>query len=233
MAVLAGVSASWYTWLEQGRDIKVSDGVLDAISNALRLNETEREHLYRLAGTNPPPQTAKATPAELARLQRVVEELLPAPAYVVDRYWNALATNELARSILGVGVKDSNYLLAFFIDPSSKDRYPRWEEMARRLVGQFRVQAARFPDDGSFDRMARRLSSASPRFAELWAQHEIRDSAMTSIEVRHPTAGLLLFEHLTLGLAESPELRLMLYSPLAMSGSSDGRFEQLVSQARA
>jgi transcriptional regulator with XRE-family HTH domain len=232
VAVLAGVSASWYTWLEQGRDIKVSDGVLDAISGALRLNEIEREHLYRLAGTNPPPHTAKATPSELARLQRVVEDLLPAPAYVVDRYWNALATNELARSLLGIGDKDYNYLVAFFVDPSAKERYPHWEEVAGRLVGQFRVQAARFPEDASFDRMAVQLSSASTNFSELWARHEIRDSAMTGIEIRHPSAGTLLFEHMTLGLAESPDLRLMLYSPAPVTvtapGGSDNRLEPLV-----
>ena len=231
VAVLAGVSASWYTWLEQGRDIKVSDGVLDAISGALRLNEILREHLYRLAGTNPPPQTAKATHADLSRLQRVVEELLPAPAYVVDRYWNTLATNELARSILNVDDKDYNYLLAFFIDPSSRDRYPRWEEEAGRLVGQFRVQAARFPEDASFDRMAGRLSSASTKFAELWAQHEIRDSAMTSIEICHPSAGILLFEHMTLGLAESPDLRLMLYSPPAVPGGGSDRPIRIVGES--
>jgi transcriptional regulator with XRE-family HTH domain len=237
VAVLAGVSASWYTWLEQGRDIKVSDGVLDAISGALRLNEIEREHLYRLAGTNPPPHTAKATVAELSRLQRIVGELLPAPAYVVDRYWNTLATNKLARSILGVEDKDYNYLLAFFADPSAKERYPRWDEEAGRLVGQLRVQAARFPEDASFDRMAGQLSATNTKFAELWARHEIRDSATTSIEIRRPGAGILLFEQMTLGLAESPDLRLMLYSPSPTSstaapvtGGPDSRFKQLVSR---
>ncbi|MEV5754658.1 helix-turn-helix transcriptional regulator [Actinoallomurus sp. NPDC052308] len=219
VAVLAGVSASWYTWLEQGRDIQVSDGVLDAVGSALRLDSTERAHLYRLAGKLPPPGVT-ATAGVTPHLQRVVDGWLPAPAYVVDRYWNTLAANAMARSVLGIDDKEYNYLSAFFTDPLAKSRYPRWDEMAVQLVGQFRVQAARFPDDPSFDRMARRLSSASPRFAELWARHETRGCETSHVEVRCPDHRILSFEHISLGFVERVDLRIMLYTPCSETNAN-------------
>lgn len=214
VAVIAGVSASWYTWLEQGRDIKVSDGVLNAISQALRLDDTERAHLYRLAGVNPPqsvPATAGQT--ETSRLQLIVDGWLPAPAFVVDRYWNTLAANQAARSALGVGAGDQNYLAAFFTEPTARARYLDWDKLATRLVGQFRVQAARFPEDPRFDRIARQLCGTDHAFADLWARHETCDTAMTSVRVRPPGEESMRFEHLILALLENADLRLMLYMP--------------------
>lgn len=174
VAVLAGVSASWYTWLEQGRDIKVSEGVLDAVSNALNLDRTERAHLYLLAGVNPPAARQEATSEELSRLRLAVEAWQPAPAFMVDRYWNVLVSNAPARTLLGVQDTDSNYLWSFFTDGRNRSRFPHWMDVASRLVGQFRVQAVRFLDDPNFELLARRLCSASPDFDRLWARHETR-----------------------------------------------------------
>ncbi|MFJ4105626.1 helix-turn-helix transcriptional regulator [Amycolatopsis japonica] len=219
VAVLAGVSASWYTWLEQGRDIKVSETVLDSISDALRLNDIERAHLYRLTGTNPPPLPAKATSGEVSRLQRTVEAL-PAPAYVVDRYWNSLAANEKARSLLGVTERGYNHLVGFFTDPQVKRRYLRWDDLARQLVGQFRVQATRYAGDHGFAALTVRLCSASPRFAELWARHETRDCAMTKVDLRGPADEVLSYEQMILGFADRTDLLLMLYVPPVIDGGT-------------
>ncbi len=200
VAVLAGVSASWYTWLEQGRDIKVSDGVLDAISDALNLNRVERSHLFLLAGLNPPVAGLRVTPEEISRIRLVVEGWLPLPAFVVDRYWNNLACNESARNLFGVYSEEYNYLIAFFTDQSARERCVEWEETAVRLVGQFRVQSARFPDDLNFERMAGRLCAVSPEFEELWSKHATHDSGMYHVEMRLPGGGTRRFERLTLGL---------------------------------
>lgn len=214
VAVLAGVSASWYTWLEQGRDIKVSDGVLNAISLALRLDDTERAHLYRLAGSNPPQSECQApSEAEVSRLQLVVDGWLPAPAFVVDRYWSTLAANHSAQSLLGVRPGGQNYLATFFTDLAVRSRYPDWSTMATRLVGQFRVHAARFPDDPRFDRMARSLCATDQAFAALWARHETCDTAMTSVRVQSDDQENISFEHMILALLERSDLRLMLYVP--------------------
>jgi transcriptional regulator with XRE-family HTH domain len=213
VAVLAGVSASWYTWLEQGRDIKVSEEVLDSVSRALNLDHTERAHLYLLAGVNPPTVGQEITPEEISKFELVVEGWRPAPAFVVDRYWNTLVSNTQARGVLGVHETDYNYLWSFFTDAENTRRYPGWSDMARRLVGQFRVQAARFPDDPNFEQMARRLCSESPQFDRLWAQHETGDSGMATIEVRLGPGRRMQFEHITLGLHQRSEPLLMLYVP--------------------
>ncbi|MFJ8982403.1 helix-turn-helix transcriptional regulator [Streptomyces sp. NPDC102282] len=218
VAVLAGVSASWYTWLEQGRDIKVSDGVLDAISHALRLDDTERVHLYRLAGTNPPQRTSPTTaPREVPRLQPIVEGWLPAPAFVVDRYWNVLAANSKAQSLLGVPRHGQNYLISFFTDPSARARFPDWDDMAARLVGQFRVQGARFPGDARFDKLAEDLCQVDHAFADLWARHETCNAARSRVRVRVTNQKGARYEHLILSLLENSDLRLMLYIPLQHS----------------
>ena len=214
VAVLAGVSASWYTWLEQGRDIKVSDVVLKAISDALHLDRTDRAHLFLLAGLNPPPVVLDARPEEIAQLSQVVDRFLPTPAYAVDRYWNNICSNELARRIFDLHGNDYNYIVAFFTESATKDRYLRWDEVAVRLVGQFRIQSARFPDDPNFDRMAARLCAMSPEFARIWTQHATCDSSMDSVELRLPDGGVGQFERITLGLLERYDVRLVLHVPV-------------------
>lgn len=212
--MLAGVSASWYTWLEQGRDIRVSDGVLDAVSTALRLDETERAHLYRLSGTNPPQPTPSPLSDDHGQLGMAVNAWSPAPAFVVDRYWNAVAANDAAQAVLGVHLQGFNYLFAFFADGDCSRRYPQWDDIAVRLVGQFREQAARFPRDPRFERMAKHLCTCSPRFAQLWAQHEIHNHAVSSVEIRSAaTTEVARYEQMTLVPLERNDLRLMLYLP--------------------
>lgn len=214
VAALAGVSASWYTWLEQGRDIKVSGEVLTAISDALNLDVTDRSHLFLLAGLNPPPAVLGATLEEIARLRLVVEGLLPMPAYIVDRYWTNLASNDSACRMFGARNDDYNYLTAFFTDLSARKRYIHWPEIAARLVGQFRVQSARFPGDPHFERLAAQLSAASPEFAEIWSQHATWDSTMDYLELRMPDGRAGRFERITLGLLERYDLRLVLHVPM-------------------
>jgi transcriptional regulator with XRE-family HTH domain len=225
VAVLAGVSASWYTWLEQGRDIKVSEDVLDSVSRALNLDHTERAHLYLLAGVNPPAASHEMTADEVSRFQLVADGWRPAPAFVVDRYWNTLACNTSARTILGVHDRDDNYLWSFFTDTRNRTRYPRWPDVARRLVGQFRVQAARFPDDPNFEHLATRLCAASPEFDQLWARHETRDSGVATIKVEVEPGHGAQFEHVTLGLYQRSEPLLMLYVPAPVD--APGREAQL------
>ncbi|MCA1217629.1 helix-turn-helix transcriptional regulator [Streptomyces sp. 8L] len=222
VAVLAGVSASWYTWLEQGRDIKVSEDVLEAVSKALGLDRTERAHLYLLAGMNPPAARQEVSPEELCRLRLAVEVWQPAPAFVVDRYWNVLASNAPAHALLGVQEAGSNYLWSFFTDGRNRNRYPHWSDVASRLVGQFRVQAVRFLDDPDFERLARRLCSASKDFDRLWARHETRDTGIASVEVRPAPGRRAAFHHLVMGLHQRSEPQLMLYLPTQIAGDRVG-----------
>jgi transcriptional regulator with XRE-family HTH domain len=213
VAVRAGVSASWYTWLEQGRNIKVSDEVVGAVSDALNLNGIDRSHLFLLAGLNPPPDILGVNSEDIARLIQLVDQWLPMPAYAVDRYWNNLFSNESARSIFGPLGNDYNHFTAFFTDQASRACYLHWADVAVRFVGQFRVQSARFRDDPHFDRMVAHLSAVSPEFADIWARHGTCDSTTDYVKLRSPSGCVKKFERITLGLFERYDIRLVLHIP--------------------
>nr|WP_055503366.1 helix-turn-helix transcriptional regulator [Nonomuraea pusilla] len=225
VAVLAGVGVSWYTWLEQGRDINVSAEVLDAISGALRLNGPERAHLYLLAGLNPPPGEGGAPGAPVTpELRRLVEAWAPRPAILRDRYWNLLAVNDATRAVFGYDDADHNCLTSFFTNPRYRAAHPRWASVAAAVVAAFRADAAHAPDDPEFGRVVDGLAAVSPEFARLWARHEVGAPVQAVKAVRHPEAGDLFFDLTTLTVAGRPDWHLELYNPLP---GTEGRLERL------
>ncbi|WP_241995584.1 helix-turn-helix transcriptional regulator [Kribbella antiqua] len=212
VALLAGVGVSWYTWLEQGRDIKVSGEVLDAIGKALRLNAPERAHLYVLAGLNPPldrPIQSEVTP----ELRRLVAAWSPRPAILRDRYWNLLAINDATRTVFGYDDADRNCLISFFTNPRYRGMHTHWASVAPAVVAAFRADAAHAPDDPEFGRVVDELTKASPEFAELWAQHQVAVLGQAVKAVNHPEAGELFFDMTTLTVTEHPHWHLELYTP--------------------
>jgi transcriptional regulator with XRE-family HTH domain len=216
VAVLAGVGVSWYTWLEQGRDITVSAEVLDSISRVLRLTDAERRHLFLLAGLNPPsaPASGGAVTPELRRLL----DAWPSPALLRDRYWHLLAVNDAARTVFGFGDDDRNCLVSFFTNPRYRDMHVEWATAAPAAVAAFRADAAHAPDDPEFDLVVAELSAVSPEFAELWAQHDVGVPAQTVKAVRHPEAGELFFDMTTLAVVDHPDWYLELYVVVADPG---------------
>ncbi|MFC4014277.1 helix-turn-helix transcriptional regulator [Nonomuraea purpurea] len=215
VAVLAGVGVSWYTWLEQGRDINVSSEVLDAISGALRLTEPERVHLYLLAGLNPPPQVGRRRgDAITPELRRLLDAWMPRPAILRDRYWNLLAINEATRVVFGYDDTDRNCLTSFFTNARYRSMHVQWASVAPAVVAAFRADAAHSPDDPEFGRVVGGLSAVSPEFAELWARHEVGAPAQAVKAVRHPDAGDLFFDVTTLTVTDHPGWYLELYNPL-------------------
>ncbi|MBW8486179.1 helix-turn-helix transcriptional regulator [Actinomadura parmotrematis] len=222
VAVLAGVGVSWYTWLEQGRDIKVSGEVLDAIARALRLDAAEREHLYLLAGLNPPPAEGTAAGGAVSpELRRVLEAWAPRPAYVRDRHWNFLAINDAAREVFGYGDTDRNCLVTFFTNGIFRAMSTEWAEAAPGVVARFRADSARHPDDPEFGRLADGLRAACPEFAELWARHDVSAGTDAVKAIRHPEAGELVFDALALPLADRPGLSLILHHPRPGTGTEE------------
>ncbi|WP_238847121.1 helix-turn-helix transcriptional regulator [Nocardia arthritidis] len=212
VAVLAGVGASWYTWLEQGREINVSAEVLDAIARVLRLDAAEREHLYLLSGLNPP-QTPPAEREVPESLRRVIDGWLPGPAYIIDRHWNFAAVNRAARAVFGYTAGDHNCLVSFFTNARLASALRNREDAARAIVGQFRADAARYPDDSWFAELAADMCAASSEFARLWAEHRVGSAAQGIKALAHPETGELVFEYTTLPLPDLPGHRLLLYTP--------------------
>ncbi|MEV4500955.1 helix-turn-helix transcriptional regulator [Streptomyces klenkii] len=230
VAVLAGVGASWYQWLEQGRDITVSPQVLDAVANVLRLSGDERRHLYVLAGLNPPQPESPYDPDYLCEgLQRLIDGWMPYPAHIMDPYWNLVAFNDSARMVIGFGGKPRpNCLVDFFTDPAYRARAANWEQNAGRVVAQYRAACSERPGDEGFQEIVAELSAMSPEFVELWAQGDVQAGGQLVKEFDHPVAGALYLESTHLRVPARPDLTIVMHNPVADTGTA-AKLEWLVS----
>ena len=218
VAMLAGVGTTWYTWLEQGRDVRASLEVLEAVARALRLTPAERTHLVLLGrGEEPPPCKASSERVPPA-VRRLIENLGANPAYVLGRRWDYLAYNDAARALLGdfdaIPRGTRNHVWLFFMDPRRREMFADWERSSRLLVAKFRADSARHLGDPEFEQLINSLRQSSPEFCKLWKRHEVARASTGRKEVLHPVAGTLVFEHAVFTVAEAPEQRLVLYSPL-------------------
>lgn len=227
VALLAGVGASWYTWLEQGRDITVSASVLDAISAALRLTEAERAHLYSLSGSNPPPAGGQRLSAVTPELLHLLDAWSPRPAMLQDRYWNLLAVNDATRQTFGYRDTDRNCLVTFFTNSRYRDMYVHWATAAPGVVSAFRADAALYPDDATFGEIVEDLSTISPEFVELWERHDVGPHLQAIKAVRHPDAGELVFDKTTLAVTDHPGWHLVLYNSRQGTETNE-RLDQLM-----
>jgi transcriptional regulator with XRE-family HTH domain len=218
VAQLAGVGTTWYTWLEQGRDVRASLDVLEALARALGLTRAERTHLLVLGrGEEPPPCKSPAERVSPS-LRRLICNLGPNPAFVLGRRWDYLAWNDAACALLGelgsVPRASRNHAWLTFTDPARREMFTAWERSSRLLVAKLRADTARHVGDPEFDALIAALRNASPEFARAWERHEVAIGGEGRKDLRHPTAGLLSFSHAVFHPAEASEQRLVLYSPL-------------------
>jgi len=214
---LAGVGLSWYTWLEQGREITPSSSVLDALALVFDLSGAERAHLYDLAGVAVPapadPYPTEAPP-ELAEW---VAALDPSPAFLTNPRTDVLACNRAMAVMLPVpspgpdGTR--NLLRALFTEPVGGHIGRAREHTARTTLARFRAAHARRYDDLRFRALIDELMRTSPRFRELWPRHEVLDSQLGVKVVEHPALGTLTLRHLQLIPTSHRELRLTQYLP--------------------
>ncbi|MFJ8209824.1 helix-turn-helix transcriptional regulator [Streptomyces sp. NPDC096033] len=220
VAALAGVGVSWYTWLEQGRDIHVSEQIVHAISNALRLDGSERRHFFRLAGLNPPRRTEGECPDDvLPHMRALVDGWSSSPAYLTDRYGRIETANGSARALFRINTSGHTCLEKFFTDAETRAKYPDTERVARGLVANFRAQSIRFPDDPEFGRIAERLCRMSPKFAELWDRREVDDPYQNVRRIAHPRTGVMIFDRVQMRMPECSESVLTVY--IARPGTAE------------
>ncbi|MGW3118919.1 helix-turn-helix transcriptional regulator [Streptomyces sp. NPDC001107] len=216
VAVLAGVGASWYQWLEQGRDISVSPQVLDSVARVLRMGDAERRHLYRLAGLNQPAPEMEPGKRDMGDgLRRLIDTWMPYPAHIMDPYYNCVMYNDAAAAVLGMRPDiTQNCVLDFFTDPLYRSRSQSWERNARTVVAQFRAASSARPDDEGFQELLAQLTEASADFAALWAERDIEDAGQIRKELDHPLVGLLVVESTAMKVPARPDLTIVLHSPL-------------------
>jgi transcriptional regulator with XRE-family HTH domain len=216
VAQLAGVGVTWYTWLEQGRDINVSTQVLDSIARTLRLDRTERSHLYLLAGFNTGPTEPECSAISDAH-RAMLSKLLPYPAAVLTARFDVLAYNEAYRHLVldldEVPLGDRNLLVLAFTYPDWLCRFTDSCRADAYLVASFRAAMAGHLSDQRWTDLADRLRAESPRFAELWEHHEVAGPSNRVKVIDSPRAGTLRLEPVNLWLAPDSSRRLVCYTP--------------------
>jgi transcriptional regulator with XRE-family HTH domain len=212
----AGVGVTWYTWLEQGRPIKASGQVLDAVSRALRLDEAEREHLYQLADL-PLRITGTPSPVVSPTLLEVLAALDPLPAMLMNSRWDLLATNDAYRLLFlpwhNGPCPMRNLLSCIFLEPEVRARYLNFEEEAPRSVAQLRAASANHLGEPAWTDYIRKLTEGSADFARMWARHDV---ARPGVRIKHlldPRAGLLRVITTSFAVTLMPECRIVVYTP--------------------
>jgi transcriptional regulator with XRE-family HTH domain len=218
VAMLAGVGVSWYTWIEQGRAENVSAEVLDSIAGVLKLDDSQHTYLRNLAGIEvkyPAPETVP----ESDSLEPFVENWLPNPAYIADRWWNVVVANDAARVLLGIRGGAYNVVREFFTSEHVRDRYPHWDEAAESMVARFRGRTAQHVDDDQMNALVGQLRAASRSFARVWDRHDVREDSCGPESLVHPDVGELHFHRATLDFTDRIALRLTVFIPEPRTGT--------------
>jgi transcriptional regulator with XRE-family HTH domain len=209
VAGLAGVGLSWYTWLEQGREVTPSAGVLDALARVLHLSTAERAHLFHLAGVPVPTVVgpyAQEAPADIAA---IVAGLAPAPAYLLGPRLDVLAWNAAATRVLGTptAAPDGRQNLLWWMC-TTESRGELWDATVRQTLARFRAEHARRHGDPAFEDLVAALHEASGLFRALWPRHEVLAAQLGTKSTVHPELGRLEVYHLQTVPTTDPDLRL-------------------------
>ncbi|GAB3200702.1 helix-turn-helix transcriptional regulator [Geodermatophilus arenarius] len=233
VALLSGVSSTWYTWLEQGRDIRPSRQVVDALARTLRMTPAEHGYVLRLTGHGgaAPGDPDGGMPGHV---QRLLDALGPSPAYAITADWWIAGWNRAyARFYPGVAAAPAdrrNLLELVFTDPAVRALLADWAGDSRRFLTQFRAEVGpRLADPAVVDLVAR-LEAASPEFRAGWASHDVDRFSSAERRFEHPEVGSLLLEHHQLTPADAPGLQLVVYTA-AEGSESAGRLRALAGQA--
>ena len=217
VAALSGISATWYSWVEQGRAVSLSVGALARLAAALRLSHAERAYLFELADRLDPTDGSDEEEHRLPQsLDRIVAAL-PMPAYVLDRLWRAVAWNGSAKKLF-VGWLDRpqgiSLLEYIFLEPAARRLISDWENRARRILAEFRVDFARHMDDPDLRALVAALTRQSAAFAQIWEEHAVLGREGGERGFNHRDPAFRRFEQTAFTLANHPDLKLMVLTPV-------------------
>src|SRR5580658_5863863 len=217
VAQRANVSATWYTWLEQGRGGAPSADVLDRIGRALMLTDVEREHIFLLGLGRPPEVHYQAAEGVTPRLQRVLDSLELSPALVKTSTWDVVAWNRAACVVLTdyerLAPQERNILRLMFRNPRVREAQPDWESVARFVVAAFRADAARAGAADNIKALVEELCHVSPEFASMWRDNDVRTHGEGTKQLRHPKVGLIALEYSAFAVDGRPDLGMVIYNP--------------------
>ena len=217
VALLAGVGVTWYTWLEQGRPIRASTQVLDAVARTLKLDQPERENLYRLADV--PGTAATDQPVEQVspETQEILDAITTLPASVMNERFDILAWNAAYAAVFPGVVRqpcaDRNSLWLSFTHPACCHPYLNRDEQLGMLVAQLRAAYGRHVGEPAWTGFVRRLQAASAEFGEMWAQHDVASPASYVKVFRHPAHDRMVMTTHSLAIIAAPGTRIVVYLP--------------------
>jgi transcriptional regulator with XRE-family HTH domain len=216
VAQLAGVGVTWYTWLEQGRPINASVQVLDAIARTLRLDQAEREHLYRLGDVPqvPAPEAGGHLDPEV---QTILDQLDPLPAAVYNRRFDLLAWNRAYEAVftrLAQSPPETrNALWHIFCKPMCCSPMVNAADEVPLMVATMRAAFAHHVGEPAWTGFVQRLSAASPEFAKMWAAHNVAEPTTRTKILKHWAVGELRMRSSSLSIDGTPETRVTVYTP--------------------
>lgn len=228
VAELAGLSTTWYTWIEQGRDVSVSPMALARLAQALRLDRAQRAYLFELSGKRDPDPGASGDGESLPPAIAAAVAAIAAPAYVLDRRWDARCWNRPAGRLFVGWLDDApadnperNILRFIFLAPAARSLICDWEQRARRVVAEFRAHCGAHLDDAVLRRLIDELSARSRDFAQMWERHGVLGREGGERTFNHPQDGFLRFAQVTFELAGHADVKLTALvpsTPAAMPG---------------
>lgn len=215
VAALAGVGLSWYTWLEQGREIGVSAQFLENLSRTLKLDATERRYLFLLAHQRLPPEPGKTWCMVPPLVHRLMDDLPLRPAYVLNLRWDVLSWNAAADKVFGfstIPAERRNLLWLLFTAPSMRALLDPWDDQALQILSSFRrdfVRAAQDPDIGA---LVKDLEKIDTDFRTWWRQQDIHGPCQGIRYLRIDGIGQVVFDHTSLTIDVDRDLRLVYYA---------------------
>lgn len=225
VAQLTGIGLTWYTWLEQGRPIRVSSQVLESLARVLLLDPHERDHLFTLARHVLPSSPLSRQSVIKPSVQRILDSLQLSPALIIDQRWNVIAWNNASSVVFGdfdmIDPLDRNIVSMIFTDNSYMSLFIDWEFHARGMLARFRTAYGQHVDDPWFAAFIENLKIKSNAFREWWPQHEAQNSTEVNKELKHPIAGKLVFESCSFALSDNPNLKMIVNTPLPETDTAE------------
>ncbi|MGF7048438.1 transcriptional regulator with XRE-family HTH domain [Paenibacillus sp. DS2015] len=234
VAQLAGVSSTWYTWLEQGRNIKVSTSVLDCISTALQLSVDERKYLYALALETGPGTTLieeQAVPQVSPSLNRILLELKHCPTLISDRRCHIVGWNQAASHVFmdfeQIPYEQRNMIRLLFVRKEFQRLAVNWEQFVKGYLAIFRAYYGQYVEDPWYNNFLEEMRGIHPQFDDLWEQSDVSSAPDVLLEFRHAKAGKMLFHLTSLQVHGSDDLRCSIYTP-APDSTTESKLRQLL-----
>ncbi|MFJ2898334.1 helix-turn-helix transcriptional regulator [Streptomyces sp. NPDC087218] len=227
VAAMSGVGITWYTWLEQGRDIGVSAEFLDDLCGVLKLDAAERRHLYMLTQKRLPKEPARTACTVPPVAHDLLGRLPECPSFVLNLKWDVLAWNASADKLFGFSdqpEEQRNMLWMTFADERLRARLSPWEEQARQILTSFRRDFAHAPQDAEIVALTENLSRMDPTFRQWWKRPDIDGKCTGRRTFDIEGLGEIELSHITMTLESDKHLRFVYYTPLGDSADAFGRW---------